>query len=107
MQELQLRRQRGGVFAGPLRVPRFDPFVPKLLSSLPLTSRRPLCVRLVPGKSGFVTARDLLKWANRRPHGKEEAAVQGFFLLAERLRKEEDRQEVKEVRLECVVVEIW
>ena len=43
MQELQLRRQKSGVFAG---------------------------------KSGFVTARDLLKWANRKPNGKEEAATQ-------------------------------
>ena len=64
MLELQLRRQRSGLFAG---------------------------------KHSFVTARDLLKWASRKPGSKEEAAAQGYFLLAERLRKDDERGEVQEV----------
>lgn len=52
---------------------------------------------LFAGKHGFITPRDLLRWANRSPSSKQEIAREGFMLLAERLRREEDREAVREV----------
>ncbi|KAL4085986.1 hypothetical protein PRIC1_014609 [Phytophthora ramorum] len=49
------------------------------------------------GKSGFITTRDLLRWAERRPATKQALAEEGYCLLAERLRKDEEKQVVKEV----------
>jgi midasin len=46
------------------------------------------------GKQSFMTVRDLLRWGNRKPGSHEDLAVEGYALLAERLRKEEDRQVV-------------
>ena len=37
--------------------------------------------QLFSGKSGFVTARDLFRWAARRPRTREELAAEGFFCL--------------------------
>ncbi|TMW64993.1 hypothetical protein Poli38472_009160 [Pythium oligandrum] len=49
------------------------------------------------GKSGFITTRDLLRWAERRPATKQALAEEGYCLLAERLRKEDEKQIVKQV----------
>ncbi|KAG2527895.1 hypothetical protein JM18_003447 [Phytophthora kernoviae] len=49
------------------------------------------------GKSGFITTRDLLRWAERRPATKQALAEEGYCLLAERLRKDEEKQVVKQV----------
>jgi midasin len=35
---------------------------------------------LFAGKHGFITTRDLLRWANRRPGSKEELAEQGKYI---------------------------
>lgn len=43
------------------------------------------------GKEGFITPRDLLRWASRGATTKLELAEQGFMLLAERLRSEEEK----------------
>ena len=43
------------------------------------------------GKEGVVTVRDLIKWANRNITTKEDLAYEGYFLLAERLRSEDER----------------
>lgn len=67
MKELQLRRQKSKVFAG---------------------------------KHGFITPRDLFRWANRfRKYGisYEDLARDGYFLLAERLRDETEKNIVQEV----------
>ncbi|CAE8606408.1 unnamed protein product, partial [Polarella glacialis] len=47
------------------------------------------------GKQSFMTVRDLLRWGHRSPQSHQELAVEGFTLLAERLRKEEDREVVR------------
>ena len=39
------------------------------------------------GKHGFITPRDLLRWAGRNPRTSQELAEEGFMLLAERLRR--------------------
>ncbi|KAF6161323.1 hypothetical protein GIB67_009210 [Kingdonia uniflora] len=67
MQDLQLHRQSSKVFAG---------------------------------KHGFITPRDLFRWANRfRTYGcsYEDLAIDGYFLLAERLRDESEKTVVQEV----------
>jgi midasin len=47
------------------------------------------------GKDGFISPRDLLRWAERKASSKQELAREGFMLLAERLRTSEERNFVK------------
>lgn len=47
------------------------------------------------GKDGFISPRDLLRWAERKASSKQELAREGFMLLAERLRTTEERNYVK------------
>lgn len=56
--------------------------------------------KIFAGKHGFITPRDLFRWANRfRMFGMsyEDLAKDGYFLLAERLRDENEKVVVKEV----------
>lgn len=52
-------------------------------------------------KSGMITLRDLIKWGTRMRNGtnsenpKEALAIEGFYLLAEKLREPESKQRVK------------
>ena len=48
------------------------------------------------GKDGLITPRDLLRWAERGGSSKLALAQEGFMLLAERLRDEEEKAIVKE-----------
>jgi midasin len=48
------------------------------------------------GKDGFITPRDLLRWAERRAPSKLELAREGYMLLAERLRTEDEKCCVRE-----------
>lgn len=54
------------------------------------------------GRHGFITPRDLFRWAERGAVGYEELAVDGFCVLGERLRSSEERSLVVEV-LESVL----
>ncbi|XP_042404787.1 midasin-like [Zingiber officinale] len=59
--------------------------------------------KIFAGKHGFITPRDLFRWANRfRMFGMsyEDLAKDGYFLLAERLRDENEKVVVREA-LEC------
>ncbi|CAJ1345251.1 unnamed protein product, partial [Effrenium voratum] len=47
------------------------------------------------GKQSFMTVRDLLRWGHRKPNSYLELAVEGWALLAERLRKKEEREVVR------------
>ena len=49
------------------------------------------------GKHGFITPRDLFKWAGRGAVGYEQLAENGYLLLGERLRTTEDRALVRQV----------
>ncbi len=49
------------------------------------------------GKDGYITPRDLLRWAERKPLTYPELAHHGYFLLAERLRRDEEKVLVKAV----------
>ncbi|XP_020701231.1 midasin isoform X3 [Dendrobium catenatum] len=56
--------------------------------------------KVFAGKHGFITPRDLFRWANRfRFFGNsyEDLAKDGYFLLAERLREENEKNVVREV----------
>ncbi|KAL9073027.1 MAG: hypothetical protein Q9157_004900 [Trypethelium eluteriae] len=52
--------------------------------------------RLFESKS-FATLRDLFRWALRSPTTKEEFAAHGYMLLAERVRKPDEREAIKDV----------
>ncbi|KAK9455864.1 hypothetical protein V1511DRAFT_320492 [Dipodascopsis uninucleata] len=48
-------------------------------------------------KNGFATLRDLFRWANRDAVGYDQLALNGYLLLAERVRRPEERDVVKAV----------
>ncbi|KAK3301992.1 uncharacterized protein B0T15DRAFT_561457 [Chaetomium strumarium] len=51
--------------------------------------------RVFEQKNSFATLRDLFRWALREADTRQEIAENGFMLLAERVRKPEERDEVK------------
>jgi midasin len=53
--------------------------------------------RLFEQKDSFATLRDLFRWALRDADTREEIAIHGFMLLAERVRNEEERTAVREI----------
>lgn len=58
------------------------------------------------GKHGFITPRDLFRWAGRGAVGYPELAENGFLLLGERLRKPEERALVQQVLQSIMKVEV-
>ncbi|CAI2169296.1 7876_t:CDS:10, partial [Funneliformis geosporum] len=58
--------------------------------------------RIFEQKHGYITLRDLFRWAERGAVGYQELAEQGYMLLAERVRKPEEKLIVKQV-LESVM----
>jgi MoxR-like ATPase len=52
---------------------------------------------LFQGKYGAVTTRDLIKWGRRQPQSAMEVAEEGYMLLAEKLRSEDEKRGVEEV----------
>lgn len=49
------------------------------------------------GKHGFITPRDLFRWADRGAVGYEQLAENGFAVLGERLRQPVERETVSAV----------
>eukprot|EP01060_Flectonema_neradi_P002806 TRINITY_DN1176_c7_g1_i2.p1 TRINITY_DN1176_c7_g1~~TRINITY_DN1176_c7_g1_i2.p1 ORF type:complete len:4783 (+),score=1214.99 TRINITY_DN1176_c7_g1_i2:66-14351(+) len=49
------------------------------------------------GKHGYITPRDLFRWAERGPFTNESLAVHGMFLLGDRCRKDEESTVVRQV----------
>lgn len=62
--------------------------------------------RLFEQKNSFATLRDLFRWALRDADDREQLAVNGFLLLAERVRNTEERNAVKRVIEEVMKVQI-
>ena len=58
------------------------------------------------GKDGLITPRDLLRWAERGGSSKPAIAREGYMLLAERLRTDEEKEIVKDVIEEQLKVTI-
>ncbi|KDQ25963.1 hypothetical protein PLEOSDRAFT_1045779, partial [Pleurotus ostreatus PC15] len=53
--------------------------------------------RVFDSKEGFATLRDLFRWAGRDAVGYQELAENGYMLLAERARRDDEKAVVKEV----------
>ncbi|CAG9573097.1 conserved hypothetical protein [Leishmania major strain Friedlin] len=53
--------------------------------------------QIFAGRHGFITPRDLFRWAERRPETYQQLAEHGFLLLGERCRKSSERQVVRDV----------
>lgn len=62
--------------------------------------------RLFEQKNSFATLRDLFRWALRRADDREQLAINGFMLLAERVRNPQEREAVKKVIEEVMRVHI-
>ena len=62
--------------------------------------------RLFEQKDSFVTLRDLFRWALRDANNQEQLAVNGFLLLAERVRNQQERLAVKRVIEDVMRVKI-
>eukprot|EP00903_Cladosiphon_okamuranus_P014927 g13820.t2 len=60
--------------------------------------------RLFLGKHSAISPRDLLRWAGRKPQGKQQLAEEGYMLLAERLRSEEEKAAMRVVLEEQIGV---
>jgi midasin len=58
------------------------------------------------GKDSFITPRDLLRWAERECGSKKDLAEQGYIVLAERLRSEEEKKMVRQVLEEHTKVKL-
>ena len=69
----------------------------KLVEVMRELQRRRQASRAFAGKDGFITARDLFRWANRQSNGYEALAMDGFKVLGERLRTDEERESMKTV----------
>ncbi len=59
------------------------------------------------GKHGFITLRDLFRWAERRPNGYQQLAEEGYMLLAERLRRDDEKNVIKEVSFSLPFLSLW
>ncbi|CAM8907839.1 unnamed protein product [Rhodiola kirilowii] len=65
--------------------------------------------KVFAGKHGFITPRDLFRWANRfRTFGTsyEDLAKDGYFLLGERLRDESEKKVVQDILQRCLRVKL-
>ncbi|THH20578.1 hypothetical protein EW146_g790 [Bondarzewia mesenterica] len=62
--------------------------------------------RVFESKHGFATLRDLFRWAGRDAVGYQELAENGYMLLAERTRRDDDKVVVKEVIESIMKVQI-
>ena len=62
--------------------------------------------RLFEQRHSFATLRDLFRWALRRADGREQLALNGFMLLAERVRQSAEKMAVKEIIEEVMGVKI-
>jgi len=62
--------------------------------------------RLFEQRNSFATLRDLFRWALRDAIDREQLAINGFFLLAERVRDPDERGAVKEIIEDVMKVHI-
>lgn len=62
--------------------------------------------RIFEQKNSFATLRDLFRWALRGADVQEQLAINGFLLLAERVRNQEERSAVKKVIEDVMKIKI-
>jgi len=76
----------------------------KLVEVMRELQRRRQGSRAFAGKDGYITARDLFRWANRQSNGYEQLAADGVKVLGERLRSDAERNSIREVLEKCLKV---
>ena len=69
----------------------------KLVTAMRELQRRRAISNVFAGRHGYITPRDLFRWAERHAVGYQQLAEDGFALLGERLRNSEERNTVREV----------
>ncbi|KAL4245562.1 Midasin [Abortiporus biennis] len=72
-------------------------YASKIVSVFEELQRRRQSSRIFESKQGFATLRDLFRWAGRDAIDYQELAENGYTLLAERARRDDDKTIVKEV----------
>eukprot|EP00796_Vickermania_ingenoplastis_P012973 gene12973-8827_t len=72
-------------------------FAMKIVEVMTNLQQRRQSSQIFAGRHGFITPRDLFRWAERKPETYQELAEHGFLLLGERCRKAAERQIVKDV----------
>jgi midasin len=72
-------------------------FAKRIVNVFRELQKRRQVTRVFESKHSFATLRDVFRWANRSACSVQALAEDGFMLLAERARREEDRLSVKEV----------
>jgi midasin len=89
-------------------------YASKMVAVMRELQRRRQRSNVFAGRHGFITPRDLFRWAERGAVGYEALAVDGFCVLGERLRSAEERSLVVEVlesvlrvRLDMEQVWLW
>lgn len=69
-------------------------YAKKMIAVMRELQRRRSVSNVFAGRHGYITPRDLFRWANRPAIGYDELAVNGFFVLGERLRHAADKEAV-------------
>jgi midasin len=72
-------------------------YAARLVDAMVDLQRRRTQSMVFAGRQGLITPRDLFRWANRGAVGYEELGMNGFLLLAERLRTKDERAAVQKV----------
>jgi midasin len=67
----------------------------KLVAVMKDLQRHRQGTRVFAGKHGYITLRDLFRWAERRPNGYQELAEEGYLLLGERLRRDDEKEVIR------------
>ena len=69
-------------------------YAKKMIAVMRELQRRRSVTNVFAGRHGFITPRDLFRWANRPAVGYDQLAANGFFVLGERLRNTAEKQTV-------------
>ena len=72
-------------------------YASKLVVVMRELQRRRALSNVFAGRHGFITPRDLFRWAGRGAVGYQQLAEDGFAILGERLRSDDERNTVSEV----------
>jgi midasin len=72
-------------------------YATKLVAVMRELQRRRALSNVFAGRHGFITPRDLFRWAGRGAVGYQHLAEDGFAVLGERLRSDDERSTVAEV----------
>jgi midasin len=72
-------------------------YAAKLVSVMRELQRRRAISNVFAGRHGFITPRDLFRWAGRGAIGYQQLAEHGYAVLGERLRTDDERALVQQV----------